>query len=223
MGFDENIAKQWQAIGSKETLVPPWANYLGQSYSNWAANFWKYFFLIPASRHPRDDETGTNAYEENTGDVFFLCGTVEKPADDKKPTTRRVKIPPNKGIFIPLACCEMSEAEDFSLPEHLLLERGRKDIDQVNNMVLTINGTELDFDFLKNFRTESSLFELTIPVGGMSGLAPGKTRAVAVGYYVLLRSLPNPGDENKIRIYVRRMDYYVNDVTYVINQKDQKK
>jgi hypothetical protein len=203
----------------KLKLVPPSQAYLGKSYGTWAADFWQYVFSIPAARNPLNDETGANAYEQNTGDVFFLSGSLERSSN--KSFTRHITIPRGKAIFVPIACCEVSEAEAFGLPEQLLFEIGRRDIDQVTDMYLDTNGEKvLNKDLLQNyFRIESSLFELAIPPDGLAGLPHGRTRTISVGYFVLLRSLPGAQGGTTVKIYAKRRDFVI-DVTYEINRPE---
>lgn len=68
----------------------------GQTYSEWAVDWWQVAVETPASVNPVLDETGENCDQGNQGNVWFLFGTFGGPVE------RTCQIPVGTALFFPL-------------------------------------------------------------------------------------------------------------------------
>jgi len=60
---------------ARAPVLPPTAHPYGQSYSEWAADWWQWALSQPADTNPLTDPTGARCANEQSGRVWFLAGT----------------------------------------------------------------------------------------------------------------------------------------------------
>ena len=77
-------------------ILPPQSHPYGQSYSEWAVNWWQWALSIPADRSPLTDATGEFAGENQHGPVWFVAGTFGDSAE------RSFQVPAGKALFVPV-------------------------------------------------------------------------------------------------------------------------
>ena len=80
-------------------VLPPQSQPYGESYAQWAADWWNWALSIPAEINPAADPTGTNAAVGQHGPVWFLAGAV---GSGPLAVTRTVTIPEGKALFFPI-------------------------------------------------------------------------------------------------------------------------
>ena len=68
----------------------------GQTYSQWAAQWWQWALETPASENPLTDTTGQFAVVNQSGRVWFLAGNVGGT------TVRTITVPSGKALFFPI-------------------------------------------------------------------------------------------------------------------------
>src|SRR4051812_26229339 len=78
-------------------ILPPNAQAFGESYGQWAADWWTWALSIPAEITPLNDATGAYAAVGQHGPVWSLAG-----ANATTNTTRTVTVPAGKALFFPI-------------------------------------------------------------------------------------------------------------------------
>src|SRR5919112_1000595 len=64
------------------TVIPHNSNPFGKSYSNWTAEWWKWYIGTPFdSNHQSKDLTGSNCGRNQSGPVWFLSGSEQFPSE----------------------------------------------------------------------------------------------------------------------------------------------
>lgn len=85
------------AFAANHHIAPPWSRPFGQSYREWAADWWRWALAIPAGSNPILDTTGADCARGQRGAVWFLAGTFAGVAE------RECTIPRGRALFFPLA------------------------------------------------------------------------------------------------------------------------
>ena len=78
-------------------ILPPHAQPYGESYGQWAADWWTWALFIPAEINPLNDTNGAYAAVGQHGPVWFLAGSTTSAA-----VTRSVTVPDGKALFFPI-------------------------------------------------------------------------------------------------------------------------
>jgi hypothetical protein len=70
----------------------------GHTYGEWGAEWWKWFYRAPGSKHPVVDATGEfcNVAQDASGPVFFLAG------NQGGTTARTCTVPAAKALLVPI-------------------------------------------------------------------------------------------------------------------------
>lgn len=157
----------------------------GLSYGQWTAKWWEWCFSSPMSTNPLIDDTGEYSRFNQSGPVWFLCGTF---GENKFPR-RKCIIPHGKGILFPVInyifVPDFNIRTDYEVTQHV-----RRDIDDIVKLEATI-----DEWAIPAYRVASDplIFHIYIREENKLGLPVGMNRASADGYWIFLRSLP-PGE-----------------------------
>ena len=155
----------------------------GLTYGEWTARWWQWAYSIPRDIHPAYDDNGKYCAEGNSGPVWFLAGTYERPAE------RYCTIPDGKAILLPILNSECSYAEFPSLNNEEQLRKCAKQMqDSVVHLEASIDGVPVSG--LEQYRTQSPLFNLTLGQNNILELpANTTTQAVADGNWLFLKPL----------------------------------
>lgn len=155
----------------------------GLTYGEWTARWWQWAYSIPRDIHPAYDDNGKYCAEGNSGPVWFLAGTYERPAE------RYCTIPDGKAILLPILNSECSYAEFPSLNNEEQLRKCTKQMqDSVVHLEASIDGVPISG--LEQYRTQSPLFNLTLGQNNILELpANTTTQAVADGNWLFLKPL----------------------------------
>jgi hypothetical protein len=167
-------------------IAPIQSHPYGQTYSEWAADWWQVALETPESVNPVLVETGENCDQGNQGNVWFLFGTF-----GGEPIERDCEIPIGAALFFPLINQFSSRFEDEPLTEEELREAAA-----------CVEDADLLFEFkgapvndLDQFFEESPTFQVQFPdtdaLFGLNGIL--LDLAVDAGFYLFLRPLP-PGN-----------------------------
>ena len=155
----------------------------GLSYSEWSELWWKWILNVPKNLNPLLDDTGAFAStDQSHPHVFFLCQTHEQT--DYTPS-RKVRIPPNKSLFLPVINWISVMGVDGGNDDELI-RVAKMRMDVISNLKITIDEVKLSNE-LKNFRAFSRVFDVTIPVNNILDLPSGSTRAVSDGYWLFVQ------------------------------------
>jgi len=160
----------------------------GLSYEEHIKNFWKYLLSIPSDQSPREDETGERCGIGQTNSdspVFYL-------ANGRGKHERTCTIPSGKGVLIPVMVVEVSDKQRQNATVDDLHKIAKKDQDSVTSLYLRIDNEEYDMNYLSTYRTHTDAFDVEFPENALYSAAPGKSKAVADGHYIITDVLP-PG------------------------------
>ena len=168
-------------------IVKPQSSYQGQSYGDWAAEWWQTMYSMPVvnGQHPL-----------LTGGAVTNDGTLFLASSPSGPTTIDITVPNATTIVVPVvnAECSTIEPEPFhgdTEPELRACANGH--IDNTSGLSATIDAVPVSE--LQTYRTQSPLFEFTLPENNVlefQGIeAPAGTTAQAVdaGVYLVIRPL----------------------------------
>jgi hypothetical protein len=178
---------------SAALVFSPDAQIFGQSYSEWAEQWYLWWDLIPVANNPSYDPTGQNCNTNQSRPVFFLAGDG---TFNGKPVTRSCTVP-SVPLFFPMLTGECSNVEAppfFGRTDADRLECARQLVDGIPpiTVVVTVDGKSVPA--LRNFRVASPPFNFTTPahdnVLGVDGVTSG--RSGTDGYWAMLTPL-RPG------------------------------
>jgi hypothetical protein len=167
-------------------IFPPESNPYGLTYKEHVVNFWKYLLSIPSDQNPINDKTGemcANGQTNSNSSVFYL-------ANGRGKSERTCTLPSGKGVLIPVMVVEVSDKEVQNATEEKLHKVAKKDQDSVTSLYLRIDDKEYDKNYLSKFRTHTDAFDVVFPENMLYSAAPGKSKAVADGYYIITDVLP---------------------------------
>jgi hypothetical protein len=174
-------------------FLPPVANYLGWSNSEWSAAWWQWVLSMPADQNPILDTADASAGQ--SGKVWFLGGTFggieDPPGLISGEADRSTTIPTGTALFFPLINVECSTLD--------LPEAGEEDLSACAALFADFIDpsslfAEIDGKSISNveaFRVVSQTFEIgPLPDNNILGATPGAIAdAVSDGFYLMLPPL----------------------------------
>jgi hypothetical protein len=107
--------------------------------------------------------------------------------ESKDLVIRECTLPAGKAILVPIINTERSTAELQGATDSKLVEIATNDINEVNHLDAIIDGVTIHD--LKTYRTRTLPFHATISNNNFMQLAPGHTRMVSDGFWILLKPL----------------------------------
>jgi hypothetical protein len=173
-------------------IAKPSASYHGQSYGEWAAEWWQTMYSTPVVNGEHPLLSGGAVITQSGAFLSAALGSSSNGAS----TTINVTIPNGTSIFVPIvnAECSTIEPEPFhGETETEMSACANGHIDNTSGLSATIDGVPVSN--LQTYRTQSPLFEFTLPENNVlefQGIdAPAGTTAQAVdaGVYLLLKPL----------------------------------
>lgn len=198
-------------VHGKPRVFSPNAHPYGQTYGEWAADWWTWALSQPAATNPVLDPTGANCAVGQQGKVWFLAGTFGGSA------TRACTVPKGKALLVPvLNNPYFAFANDPAEERTEEFVRGKVSFfkDAVTDVSATIDGVSVA-NVKKRYFAESPLFRVVLPADNLFGLDAGFVLdpSVDVGYYLVVK--PLRGGEHTIHFAGARPGFSV-DVTYRI-------
>jgi hypothetical protein len=174
----------------------------GIPYSEWPKIWWQWWLSIPNNEHLGVDYDSKKCSVHQKGPVWFLPDVVLKGSATHVTQQFSCEIPKGKAILFPLSTgsCWLGHQEfeevsnkissdpaiDAQLKKCATVPQIYTRIDHVR-----INGTALDESKLD--RVTTSFFNVTTPANPITFLGEiqsGTSRAIADGYFLFLRPLP---------------------------------
>jgi hypothetical protein len=179
-------------------VFAPGSKPYGQTYSEWAAEWWQWAWSIPAVQNPVLDASGVNAAVGQKGAVWFLAGifgggTVQRQCD----------VPAGKALFVPILNQSWFTGP-YDVPPYtdppLTVPQIRDLIGGVADTFANL-GCEVDGEavqHLEAYREQSTVFNATFPENNLVTTTeypiPAGTYGPCMddGFYVMLAPL-RPG------------------------------
>jgi hypothetical protein len=167
-------------------VLPPTPHPYGQSYSDWAADWWQWALSQPAATNPLTDLTGAQCANEQSGRVWFLAGTITGETVMRTCTVRT-----GTALLFPVvnafACVDPGGPD----PGEAALRESVAYVRSATGLTATIDGATVPN--VRAYYEESPIFSVTLPRDNIFG-APGGVYGPCVdaGYYLVVHPLP-PG------------------------------
>jgi hypothetical protein len=199
----------------KPRVFSPNAHPYGQSYAEWAADWWTWALSQPVATNPVLDPTGANCAVGQQGKVWFLAGTFGGSA------TRTCTVPRGKALLIPVLnnvyCAFESDPPEQRTEGYV---RGQVSFveDAATGLSATIDGVSVR-NIKERYFEESALFRVVLPAGNIFGLDEGFVvdPCADAGYYLIVKPLA-PG--NHTIEFGGTLGDFVVDVSYQITVSD---
>jgi hypothetical protein len=192
-------ATSWSGEYSNDASVyPPTAKPYGKSYSEWTAEWWKWALAQPVAGHPFTDPgfQCNSPHNGQAGPVWFLASAQINPTppDPRLPpdlstlVQRSCTIPAHTAILIGLANAECSTLEGSPTEqEQRTCARFQANHVVRSSLICVIDGQRIkDLD---DYRFASPQFRFHAPTPWIFGATGGTGKAVADGYFVMLKPL----------------------------------
>ncbi|MEE4254757.1 MAG: hypothetical protein V2I50_12020 [Desulfuromusa sp.] len=188
-------------------VLPPHAHPFGKSYGEWTAEWWKWHFKLPATKHPAFSLNGDNCDAGQSGKVWFLTGafTTEVPDNEFNTIVREsCHVPTGKALFFPIINIECSTIEEEPF---FLIEEGTDAnvetcaasfVDGTNAVVsdLYVEFDDAPLQHLEGYRFQSPVFKFGFddPTDNILGVDCNQLycddlRSVSDGYWIMLPPL----------------------------------
>lgn len=176
---------------ARAPVLPPTAHPYGQSYSEWAADWWQWALSQPADTNPLTDPTGARCANEQSGRVWFLAGTITGETVMRTCTVRT-----GTALLFPVVnafACVDPGAEN---PGEAALRESVAYVRSATGLTAKIDGATVPN--VRSYFEESSIFSVTLPEDNIfdssAGNVPGGLYGPCVdaGYYLVVHPLP-PG------------------------------
>jgi len=168
---------------------PPNANQYGTGCAELSAEWLEWTVAVPASTNPILDADGTFAAAGQSGNVWFLTGTLGGAA------TRSITVPAGTALFFPIVNFFWVNTPEYGDPawspeqEASVRELMAATVDTAQNVALEIDGRSVPN--LDKLRVSGAVGACTLPDDNIFGVPfdPVVHDCVADGYWVLLSPL----------------------------------
>lgn len=212
-----------ETVTEAEVLDPAEPHY-GKTYAEWNTEWykWIYGYQYDEDCHlPVDDSTGAYCAQGQSGDVFFLVGSLESAV--KTVVRNKCVVPADAALFFPLTNIvgdnggvpidqQPSDEENEAAIQEFV------DAVDVENLSASVDRVKIPD--LERFKVDATEFSYTLPeepnfytCAGASGVTGLIEPSYAAGYYVMLPPLSK--GHHQIRFGLDQPDdLYTLDVTY---------
>lgn len=180
-----SLAPKSQAqSGGNPSIIPPNARFQGLSYSQWSANWWKWFLEFPLDGHPGFG-CPDSISERQSGNVWFL---------NSGPPECTGTLPAGTALFFPIVDVECSSLEPPESGFHGDSEAEQRSCakfwaDHIVEASLFCEIDGVPATNLSRYRFDSPQISFNAPTPWVFGEVGGQGTAVGDGYYLLLRPL----------------------------------
>jgi hypothetical protein len=183
----------------------------GVPYGDWLANWTQWFIQIPTGVHPRENYTPERCATDQSGPVWFLVDILKGKEE------RNCTIPAGKAVLLPVLS---GSCWDDNTDPSLKTDEGLTSCAMAGNeyglITATLDGRKLEN--LDSYRTQSGLFNITVPEDNVFNNVPGTWRAKVDGTFVFLEPL-SPGKHDlhttvSVTNPIQSSYNYASDLTY---------
>jgi hypothetical protein len=170
-------------------IAPPGSTPLGRSYSEWAAEWWKWALETPTSVNPNLDTTGEHCHVNQPEDVWFLAGSF-----GTDPVTRECTVPPGRPLLFPLINVG-SFAFPTDPPEMRTEEFLRSQVAPIEDAVIHVEIDGVPVDNPRQYLEMSVVFDVFLPEENVFDTGEELTLSPSVdeGFYLFVFPL-KPGE-----------------------------
>jgi hypothetical protein len=166
-------------------IADPSSKPFGKSYLDWCVSWWEWLLSISLERNPALDMTGRFArLNQPHRNVLFLCQTYEGMGIVP---FRILNVGPGTSVFMPIINY-LSTLPSDGLTEAELTSTARRKIDSVQEIVLELDGKDVEFDFVEH-RFVTSIFHIRLPRSNLLNMKEGVAACVSDGYWVMLEPI----------------------------------
>ena len=152
-------------------------------YGDWIAKWWQWNIGISPAEHPRDHFTPQRCAINQNGSVWFLPDILKGTEE------RTCTIPHEKSILVPLLT---GFCDDDNTDPSLKTDEGLRNCAMQGNeygvLSASLDGSKLQD--LNQYRTQTGVFNLTLPKDNFCNCVPGTFKTMADGFFVFLKPLP---------------------------------
>ena len=197
-----------------ESVLPPGGQPYGQTYSEWAADWWVWALSQPTPTNPLLDNTGRRCAEGQTGAVWFLAGTFAGTA------SRKCTVPADTALFFPvinLVYCAFTTDPPGQQTEKYVRRQVSFVKDDATGLSASIDGVSVP-DIKGRYYEESSLFTVDLPPDNLFGTSEELSLCADAGYYLMVAPLA-PGKHTIHFAGSLPSIGYSLDVTYTLSVK----
>jgi hypothetical protein len=185
---------------NSQVLDPTQAHY-GQTYAQWSAAWWTWVYQLPETANncyiPFQDPTGTACATNQSGDVFFLAGTMGGTV-----VRDACVVPRGEAIFFPIIT---STGDNAGLPpgsqfsDMQLQQYVQSAVDSVPLSSLSVEYDGAPITDLARFKTPVTQYSYMLPpepnvytCEGLTGVTGLVDPSYEAGYFIMLGP-PAPG------------------------------
>jgi len=197
----------------------------GQTYGQWAAEWWQWALGVPAPTNPLLDTTGEFCGQRQVGNVWFLAGSFETD-----PVVRECNVPRGKALFFPLV--NVFYGAFLNDPPEFRTEDFVRDFGTcpfpVSGLSVVVDGFAIpnpERFFTGEGGSRSPLFNVQLPPDNVFGVDETVIPELVLspvaeeGYYILLRPM-SPGNHT-IQIAAQGcFEGFSQDITYNLTVAD---
>jgi hypothetical protein len=156
-------------------------------YSALAAQWWPWAVDEPAPLSPVNDRTGAQCANGQTGNVWFLAGTIDNSA-----VNRTCSVPGGQSLFFPVAdafeCANPGQVATFAQEQSKAISDFTALAPSGTKYTVTVDGKPLPATSI--VWTQSQQFTLKLPGNNVFAAPAGTyTPCADVGYYTLVAPL----------------------------------
>jgi hypothetical protein len=181
----------------------------GTAYSEWSKKWWQWYTSVPTTDNPnyldkqQQEDTDWTVNQDSESPVFFLFQRNTDYPSISDGNNWTITIPKGKAIFTQIASGQYDYGDPQTNPT--LNQNIRPEIDAElkkvkdsnNNAVVkvTLDGKLIfyigvtDESKKMKYRTQTDFFDITLPEKNIWNENPGVYRALAEGYYIMLKPL----------------------------------
>ncbi len=195
------------------TIADPGQKAFGETYGQWASDWWEWVLQFPIAENPLFDETGELCALGDQGSVWFLVGNFGGT------TVRECTAPVGKAFFFPIFNVISFAPEFGTTVEEIRMDANNDvdyELDPDPTISCEIDGVLVDDLFAYRAQSPRGGFELTSDALLIDfGLDPGpRFPAISDGYWIMLKGL-GPG-AHEIHIEASAPGGFFLDVTYFL-------
>ena len=177
------------AAGMNQNILPVNSKLYNATYADWLEKWWQWYIGIPAKDHPNNNPSAPEKCGmHQEGPVWFLPNIPES----KSTITHSCIIPSGKAIAFTIETgeCDSGMREIGNNLVKMLTCATKGNDPQYTTLQASIDGIKIEDP--KQFRVQTTPFNITIPTNNIYDADKGTFKALASGYIYILKPL-SPG------------------------------